>query len=109
MNLYINTARDVVLPDPLRTYAETKIRRLDRHFDRILDAHLQLDLDGRKRMDPSKTAELRVHINGTIVKGKVTAQELREALDLVVDKVDEQLRRRKERIKEHSGPGLSRA
>jgi putative sigma-54 modulation protein len=108
LNLQIHT-RDVPLPEALRTYAEGKIRRLDRHFDRILDARLELDLAGHKRVDPSKVAQLRIHVNGSIVKGQVTAKELREAVDLVVDKVDRQLRRRKERITEHSGPGLSRA
>ena len=109
MNIEIH-ARDVVLPDALRSYAESKIRRLDRHFDRIIVAHLEFELVGHRQVDPSKTAELRVHVNGIIVKGRVTAREIREAVDLVVDKVDEQLRRRKERIKDHAGPrGLSRA
>jgi putative sigma-54 modulation protein len=107
LNVFIHT-RDLTLPEALRSYAEQKIRRLDRHFDRILDARLELDRASRKSVDPAKTAELRIHVNGSILKGRVSAREIREAVDLVVDKIDEQLRRRKERIKEHSGPGRAR-
>jgi putative sigma-54 modulation protein len=95
MNLVIY-AHDVPLPPTLRTYAEGKVRRLDRHYDRILDARLELDLAARKSL-----AELLIHVHGAMVKGKATAQRMQEAVDLVVDKVDEQLRRRKERIKDH--------
>jgi putative sigma-54 modulation protein len=100
MNLVIY-AHDVPLPPTLRTYAEGKVRRLDRHYDRILDARLELDLAARKSLDPPKVAELLIHVHGAMVKGKATAQRMQEAVDLVVDKVDEQLRRRKERIKDH--------
>jgi putative sigma-54 modulation protein len=100
MNLVIH-AHDTPLSPTLRTYAEGKVRRLDRHYDRILDARLELDLAARRSLDPPKVAELHVHIQGAIVKGRATAQRMQEAVDLVVDKVDEQLRRRKERIKDH--------
>lgn len=100
MNLDIH-AHKVQLTPALRTYAEAKVRRLDRHFDRIIDAHLELDLAGRHSADPAKVAALRVHVTGGILRAKVTAQKLQEAVDLVVDKIDEQLRRRKERIKDH--------
>ena len=100
MNLVIH-AHDMPLPATVRTYAEAKVRRLDRHFDRIIDARLELDLAGRHSADPAKVAALRVHVTGGILRAKVTAQKLQEAVDLVVDKVDEQLRRRKERLKDH--------
>src|SRR5437879_11645759 len=88
--------------DPgVRKYAEAKVRRLDRHFDRILDARLELDLASRKRVEPLKVAELLVHVNGTIIKARAIAPHLQEAVDLVVDKVDHRLRKRKERIKDH--------
>jgi putative sigma-54 modulation protein len=89
------------LPEAVRTYAEQKVMRLDRHFDRIIDAHMELAPAGKKSVMPVQVAELRVHVNGGILKGKVSARSVREAVDLVVDKVDEQLRRRKERIKGH--------
>ncbi|MEA2645630.1 MAG: putative sigma-54 modulation protein [Chloroflexota bacterium] len=101
MDVVIHAAHAVDVSSSLRQYAEAKVRRLDRHFDRIIDARLDLDVAGKHSVDPPKVAELHVHVNGGVVQGKVTAHGLREAVDLVTDKVDEQLRRRKERIKGH--------
>jgi putative sigma-54 modulation protein len=93
----------------MRDYAEGKIRRLDRHFDRIIDARLELAPAGRHSIDPEKVAQLQVHLPGSVLKGSVTARGIREAVDLVVDKLDEQLRRRKERIQDHHRPkGVAR-
>lgn len=100
LNLTIHTHHVPLTPD-LREYAEGKIRRLDRHFDRIIDARLELDLAGKHHSDPPKVAALRVHVSGGILQGSVTARETQEAVDLVVDKLDHQLRKRKERLQEH--------
>jgi putative sigma-54 modulation protein len=96
---------NVPLDQPLKEYAEAKLRRLDRHFDRIVDARLEFDLDGRKSVDPEKVVCLHVHVSGNLLKGKVKSRDIHEAIDLAVDKVDEQLRRRKERLTaHHKGP-----
>jgi putative sigma-54 modulation protein len=93
----------VSLDQTLRDYAEAKLRRLDRHFDRIVDARLELDLDGRKSVDPAKVAALYVHVSRSLLSAKVRTRDLHEAVDLVIDKLDEQLRRRKERLTAHRG------
>ena len=103
MNLVIH-AHDMTLPATVRAYAEDKVRRLDHHFDRILDARLEFDLQTRKRLNAPKQAELLVHVQGGFLKGKATAPHLQEVVDMVVDKVDAQLRRRKERVKDHKAP-----
>ena len=100
MNLEI-FAHDMPVAPQVRQYAEAKVRRLDRHYDRIQNARLELDLAARKRLEPLKVAELLVHVNGTIIKGRAIAPHIQEAVDLVVDKVDNRLRKRKERIKDH--------
>jgi putative sigma-54 modulation protein len=94
-------SHNVPLDQALKDYAEAKLRRLDRHFDRIVDARLEFDLDGRKSVDPQKIACLYVHVNRTLLSGKVKARDLHECVDLVVDKIDQQLRRRKERLTAH--------
>jgi putative sigma-54 modulation protein len=100
LNLVI-FAHDMPLPDSVRTYAEAKVRRLDHHFDRIIDARLEFDLPARKSPKSPKQAELHIHVQGRHLKGRATAPHLQEAVDMVVDKVDQQLRKRKERLKDH--------
>jgi putative sigma-54 modulation protein len=94
-------SHNVPLNQTLKDYAEAKLRRLDRHFDHIVDARLEFDLDGRKSIDPQKVVCLYIHVNRTVLSAKVKSRDLRESVDLVVDKLDEQLRRRKERLTTH--------
>ena len=100
MNVLIH-AHETALPERLRTYAEQKVRRLDRHFDRILDARLEMDATRLKSVEPLKLFSLQVHVNGGILKAKVEDKDLRAGIDRVMDKLDTQLRRRKERLQEH--------
>ena len=103
MNLTIKT-HDVLLPPDLRSYGESLVGRLDRHFDRILDAHLQFDSERGRGSAAATTVALRVHVSGGILNAAVTAGALREGIDRVVDKMDQQLRRRKERLTDHGRP-----
>jgi len=100
LNLIIHS-HDVPLTPDLREYAEGKIRRLDRHFDRIIDARLELEMTGNHSTAPARLVALHVHVTGGILQGSVTARETQEAVDRVVDKLDQQLRKRKERLQEH--------
>lgn len=100
MNVTIHS-HNVPLDQPLKDYAEAKLRRLDRHFDRIVDARLEFELDSAKSVDPMKVASLHVHVSRAVLSGRVKGRDIRETIDRVVDKVDQQLRRRKERLTAH--------
>ena len=100
MNL-IFTTHDVQLAPDVRTYAEEKVQRLDRHFDRIVDARLEFELESGRGSDPPKAVKLLVRVSGAVLTARTTARDLRTAVDQVVDKMDHQLRRRKERLVEH--------
>jgi putative sigma-54 modulation protein len=106
LNLTINT-HDITLPPDLRTYAEKRVGRLDRHFDRILDAHLQFDPDTGRGPGAPAVVSLRVHVAGSVLKAEVSHTGMREGIDRVIDKMDGQLRRRKERLTDH-GPRTPR-
>jgi putative sigma-54 modulation protein len=96
-------AHNVDITESLRSYAEAKMLKLDRHFDRIHEARLDIDAAARRGLDSVKDLALHVHINGNLLEGRVKSRDLMTGVDLVVDKVDEQLRRRKERLTEHKG------
>jgi putative sigma-54 modulation protein len=96
-------ANNVVLPDSLRKYAEEKIKKLDRHFDRILEARMEIEAAAKRGPEPLKQLSLRVHVNGSLLEGKVQSRELQAGVDEVIDKLDAQLRRRKERVQDHKG------
>ncbi|MHB8509983.1 MAG: ribosome hibernation-promoting factor, HPF/YfiA family [Candidatus Dormibacteria bacterium] len=91
----------------IRAYAEEKLLRLDRHFGRVLDVDLELGADGQQHADV-RVAQVRIHLNGTILKAHAEGSTMHEAIDLMIDKADEQLRRHKEKVTAHKGEHLGR-
>jgi len=96
MNVTI-TARHTDITEAMREYAERRVRRLVDHFDTLM--HLEVILNVEKKRH---TAEV---IATCRKAGRVTARaegtDMYPALDQVVDRMMQRLRRHKERLKAH--------
>jgi len=80
----------------LKEYVENKIRRIGKYFSRPLDAHVILALDVRQQ----QVAEIELHTHGDKIHCKETNGDLYAAIDLVVDKIERQITKRKEKTKD---------
>jgi ribosome hibernation promoting factor len=91
--------------DPqMKAYAQAKLEKLTRHFDHILEARMELSTEKKKSLETMKVAELTVHVSGrtgNILKAVQSAEHMNEAVDLVTDKMDRQIRQHKEKLKNH--------
>ena len=91
--------------DPrIKAYAQAKLEKLTRHFNHILEARMELSTERNKSLEDVKVAELTVHVTGrtgNILKAVQSAEHMNEAVDLVVDKMDRQIRQHKEKLKDH--------
>jgi putative sigma-54 modulation protein len=88
--------------DPaLRTYAVEKLGKLERHDSAIHEARAVIEDDERRR--PRASAEVFVHLGHTQLMAHCEAGTVQEAIDKVVDKIDRQILRHKEKVKEHKG------
>ncbi|HYM49755.1 MAG TPA: ribosome-associated translation inhibitor RaiA [Candidatus Limnocylindrales bacterium] len=97
-------ARDGATDPRIKAYAQAKLEKLARHFDHVLEARLELGTEKKKSVESRKVAELTVHMagrGGAIRKAVQEAEHVREAIDLVIDKMDRQIRDHKERLKRH--------
>ncbi|MEX2489045.1 MAG: ribosome-associated translation inhibitor RaiA [Pseudomonadales bacterium] len=79
----------------IRSYVETKADRLQRHFDRI--THIDVILTVEKQR---QKAESTVRITGGEVFADAESDDLYAAIDMLVDKLDRQLIKQKEKIKD---------
>lgn len=79
----------------IRSYVETKADRLERHFDRI--THIDVILTVEKQR---QKAESTVRITGGEIFADAEADDLYAAIDMLVDKLDRQLIKQKEKIKD---------
>ena len=89
------TFRHIEPTAALKQYAEAKIHKIGKYFSQPLDAHVILALDAKQR----QLAEVELHTHGAMIHGKEQHQDLYAAIDLVLDKVERQVRKQKDKYK----------
>ncbi len=86
----------VEVTDSLRGYVESKIERLERHFDLVSDVHCILSVEKLRHK-----AEAKVMVNGGTIFAETTDEDMYAAIDGLVDKLDRQVRKHKEKMVDH--------
>ena len=89
------TFRHTQPTEALKKYAEEKILRIGRYFSRSLEAHVVLAVDSKAR----QVAEVELHVQGSTIYGKEETEDLYSAIDLVIDKIQRQIKKRKGKTK----------
>ena len=75
----------------LKSYAAEKIRKIGKYFKRPLEAHVVLSVDSKQR----QVAEATLQARGMTIHGREETDDLYSAIDLLVDKVEQQVRKYK--------------
>lgn len=94
------TGHHVDITDALRAYVDEKIARLERHFEHVTNVHVILSVEKK-----TQKAEATVHIAGADVFADAVHEDMYAAIDSLVDKLDRQVLRHKEKMKSHRGNG----
>jgi putative sigma-54 modulation protein len=92
MNLNVSGHHLDVTP-AIRTYVHSKLERVARHFDHVIDAHVILTVDKLRQK-----AEVTLHVRGKDLHCECEEQDLYAAIDLLADKLDRQVLRYKGRL-----------
>lgn len=96
MNLHI-TGRNLEVTPAIRQYIESKIGRLDKHFDSIIDAQVILSTERVKH-----TAEITLRVAGKDLHCSDSEESLYAAIDLLADKVERQIIKHKSKAGNHA-------
>ena len=91
------TARNLELSDGLRAQVERKLRRLDRIAHADASAEVELIAKASHASDTANVAEVTLKNNGTVLRSSASAATPIAALDAVLDKLERQVVRGKER------------
>lgn len=101
----IVTFRHIEATDALRCYAETKIRRaVSKYFHRPLEGHVVLAVSKRRH-----SAEITVAADRTTLNAHEETGDLYSAIDLAVDKIERQAKKRKAKRQGHKAFAAPRA
>ena len=90
-------ARNVELDDRLRGQIERKLRRLDRITHESAEADVELIGHASHATDSAQVAEVTLRNNGEVVRSTASGATPIAALDIVIDKLERQVVRTKER------------
>jgi len=100
MNLTISGHHLEVTP-ALRSYVTGKLDRIKRHFDQVVDVKVLLSVEKQKEKEGRQRAECNIHVKGNDMFAESTHEDLYAAVDELVDKLDRQVVRHKDRIQNH--------
>ncbi len=90
------TGHHVDVTDAMHDYVTDKLARLERHFDHVTNAHVVLSVEKQRQK-----AEATVHVSGAQLFAESEDGNLYAAIDDMVDKLDRQIRRHKEKLTDH--------
>ena len=85
------TFRHTAPTDALKRYASEKIHKIGKYFTRPPEAHLVLSVDSKQRQVADATLKAR----GMTIHGREETDDLYSAIDLLVDKMEQQVRKYK--------------
>lgn len=96
MNLNI-TGHHVEVTPAIRDYVSQKVDRVIRHFDHVTSTHVILSVEKLQQR-----AEITLHVKGKDIYADATGENLYASIDAMVDKLDRQVLKHKEKITDHS-------
>ncbi len=82
--------------DPLRDYVTDKLGKVLKPLAEPINAQTVLQVEKYRHI-----AKVTVHANGIVIKGKEETNDMYSSIDLVVDKLDRQVKKYRERIVRH--------
>mgnify|MGYP001549816797 FL=1 len=94
------TGHHVDITEALRGYVDSKFERLARHFDHVLNAHVILSVEKLRQK-----AEATLHVNGGKLFADSVHEDMYAAIDTLIDKLDRQVLKHKEKKINHRGTG----
>ncbi len=100
MNLTISGHHLEVTP-ALRGYVTSKLERLIRHFDQVVDIKVLLTVEKQKEKEKRQRAECNVRVKGSDLFAEASHFDLYAAIDELMDKLDRQVVRHKTRMQDH--------
>ena len=90
------TGHHIEITEALRNYVGTKLAKLERHFDHMTDVHCVLTVEKLQHK-----AEATIHVGGNTLHAEQTELNMYAAIDILVDKLDRQVKKHKEKLTDH--------
>jgi putative sigma-54 modulation protein len=99
MNLTV-TGHHIEVTPAIRDYVTDKVKKVTRHFDHVIDVNVILSVEKLVQK-----AEVNLHVSGKDIFVQAEDADLYAAIDSLVDKLDRQVVKHKEKNSDHHRGG----
>jgi putative sigma-54 modulation protein len=90
------TGHHLEITPAIRAYVVNKLDRVARHFDHVIDVNVVLSVDKLRQI-----VEANVHVLGKEIHAESIDPDMYAAIDALADKLDRQVVKHKEKLKDH--------
>lgn len=92
MQVIVN-GRHIDVTDALRSYAESKVKKIEKYLPDTTEAVVTLSVQKYRH-----NAEILIKVNGLLIQADEETEEMYSAIDKVMDKIERQVKRYKEKL-----------
>jgi putative sigma-54 modulation protein len=93
--------KNLEVSESIRDYAETKLRKLERQLADPTKVELELTVEKNPSIAASHVAEATIWTKGPTLRARESAPDVRASIDLLVDKLERQVTRYREKRQRH--------
>ncbi|MFK5894501.1 MAG: ribosome-associated translation inhibitor RaiA [Pseudomonadota bacterium] len=90
------TGHHIEITESLKDYVNSKMERVERHFDLVSSAHVVLSVEKKRQK-----AEATLQLKGNKIFAESVEEDMYAAIDSLADKLDRQVKKHKEKMTNH--------
>ncbi|MHA7841017.1 MAG: ribosome hibernation-promoting factor, HPF/YfiA family [Gammaproteobacteria bacterium] len=94
------TGHHMKITDDIRNYAASKLERLNHHFDKIINVDVIFEIE-KGNATPTQVAKATISAPHIRIHADAKSADLYAAIDGLVDKLDQQIRKHKGKMNNH--------
>jgi putative sigma-54 modulation protein len=98
-------SKNVDLSPALKTYAQSKLGKLEKHLNDNARVELELAVEKNPSISASQVAEATIWTKGPVLRARETSTDMKASIDLLVDKLERQAQRLREKRRRGHGRG----
>ncbi|MDT8271598.1 MAG: ribosome-associated translation inhibitor RaiA [Desulfomonilia bacterium] len=96
------TFKNLDSSDALKEYAAKRLSKIDKYIDRTAEAHVVFSVEKRRHK-----ADVTVIADGTVINAVEITEDLYAAIDMVMDKLERQIKKYKQKLQGKKGQSKS--
>ena len=95
--------KNVEVSDSLKLYAQEKLGKLDKHLNDAARLELELAVEKNPSIAESQIAEGTIWTKGPVLRARESSPDMRASIDLLVEKLERQARRYRDKRRPRTG------